>query len=156
MFSSARHALAISLLAAFSGTLGACANVPLATPEEDTLGKRFAPPPSGKGALYLYREGMLGAAAPVNVTIGGGLNVALAPDTWVRLDGDAGPLEVRCAGDSTVGRRVDVAPGETRYVEVAYRIGLMAPGCSVAEVSADMGQAAVSRGKRAVAGGNSQ
>ena len=85
-----------------------------------------------------------------------GVNIALAPDTWVRLEGDPGPLEVRCAGDSGAGRRIDVAAGETRYVEVAYRMGLISPGCSVAEVSPNQGQMAVSRGTRAVAGGTPQ
>ena len=137
---------------------GACAAVPMATPQEDSLGKRFEAPPQDKGALYIYREGLMGALAPVNVTIGSGagsdLNLALAPDTWVRLEGDPGPLEVRCSGDSAAGRRIEVAPGETRYVEVAYRIGLLSSGCGIAEVSPDRGQAAVSRGKRAVAGAN--
>ena len=33
--------------------------------------------------------------------------------------------------------------GQTRYVEVAMRVGLLAPSCDVAEVPADQGQAAV-------------
>ena len=156
MDSIARRILPLPLLLTIAGTLGACAGVPMATPQENAIGKRFEPPPADKGAIYLYREGLLGAAVPVNVTVGGGVNIALGPDTWVRLEGDPGPLEVRCAGDSGAGRRVDVAPGETRYVEVAYRIGLITPGCSVAEVSPNQGQSAVSRGKRAVASGTPQ
>ena len=156
MVSTARHILTLPLLLILAGTLGACAAVPLATPQENAMGKRFEPPPADKGALYVYRQGLLGAAAPVNVTVGGGLNIALGPDTWVRLEGDPGPLEVRCAGDSSAVRRIDVAAGETRYVEVAYRIRLMSPGCSVAEVSPGQGQSAVSHGTRAVAGGAPQ
>lgn len=156
MGSTPRHTLLLSLLLA----LGACADVPMATPREDAIGKRFEPPPSTRGALYVYRDGLLGAAKPVNVTIGNGgggaLNVALGADTWVRLEGDPGPLDVRCADDTGAGRRVDVAPGETRYVEVAYKIGLLASGCDIAEVSPNKGQSAVSRGKRAVAGVNPQ
>lgn len=154
MVSTTRSILTLPLLLTLAGALGACAAVPLATPQENAIGKRFDAPPAGKGALYVYREGLLGAAAPVNVTVGGGLNIALGPDTWVRLEGDPGPLEVRCVGDSGTGRRVDVASGETRYVEVAYRMGLISPGCSVAEVSPNQGQLAVSHGTRAVAGGN--
>jgi hypothetical protein len=133
----------------------ACADVQMASPQEDQLGKRFEPPPSDKGALYLYRSGLLGALKPVGVAVstnGGGLNVALAPDTWVRLEGEPGPIEVRCLDDQT-GQRFDVGPGETRYVEVSYRIGLMSGGCGVAEVSSNQGQRGVAGGKRAIAGG---
>ena len=135
--------------------LGACANVQMATPQEDQLGKRFAQPPPDKAALYLYREGMLGAMVPVAVTVQtqtGGLDVALSPDTWVRLEGDPGPLEVRCAKDQNIGQRIDVAPGETRYVEVSYRMSFLDAGCGVHEVTPLEGQRGVARGKRAVAG----
>lgn len=136
----------------------ACADVQMATPQEDQIGKRFEPPPPDKGAVYLYRQGLLGALAPVNVVVasnGGGLNVALGPDTWVRLEGDPGPLEVRCV-DDPAGQRIDVAPGETRYVEVSYRIGLMKAGCGVGEVSQLQGQRGVANGRRAIAGGQTQ
>lgn len=133
----------------------ACASVQMATPAEDRLGKSFAPPPPDKGALYLYREGLMGALVPLDVVVqtpGGGLDVTLAPDTWVRLEGDPGPLEIRCAKDQNVGQRLDVRPGETRYVEVAYRMALWGTTCGVHEVSQQEGQAAVAKGRRAVAG----
>ena len=148
-----RLALILPLLLA----AGACADVRMATPQEDQLGKRFEPPPQDKAAIYLYREGILGALAPVTVQVAvpsGGLDVSLAYDTWVRLEGDPGPLEVRCAGDQQ-GMRLDIRPGETRYIEVSYRMAfkLSGGGCAVAEVSPQQGQRGVANGRRAIAGG---
>jgi hypothetical protein len=70
--------------------VAACTSVPMATPQEDQLGKQFREPPPDKAALYLYRTGLLGALAPVNVQVatpGGGLDLALNRDYWARLDG---------------------------------------------------------------------
>ena len=133
----------------------ACAGVQMATPQEDQLGKRFDAPPPDKSALYLFREGMMGAMVPLGVVVqtpGGALDVALASDTWVRIEGNAGPLEIRCAKDQSAGQRLDIRPGEVRYVEVSYRIAFGGNDCGVLEVSQLDGQRAVARGKRAVAG----
>jgi len=136
--------------------MGACATVPMATSQEDQLGKRFEPPPPDKAAIYLYREGIMGALVPVDVAVqaqGGGLDVSLAPDTWVRIQGEPGPIEVRCAKDQSVGQRFDMRPGETRYVEVSYKMTLWGSACAVQEVSELTGQRGVAGGKRAIAGG---
>lgn len=140
---------------------GACASVPMASPQEDQLGKRFEPPPPDKAAIYLYREGIMGALVPVDVTVqaahgsggGGGLDVSLVPDTWVRIQGEPGPIEVRCARDQAPGQRLDMRPGETRYVEVSYKLALWGTTCAVQEVSELTGQRGVAGGRRAVAGG---
>jgi hypothetical protein len=136
--------------------LVACAEVQMATPSEDQFGKRFEPPPSEKGVLYLFREGMLGAMTTVDVTVQmptAGVDVALASDTWVRLEGDPGPIEVRCTREQNAGQRLDVRSGETRYVEVSYRLAFWGASCGVLEVSPLDGQRGVARGKRTVAGG---
>ena len=133
----------------------ACAEVQMAPPGEDQFGKRFEPPPAGKGAVYIFREGMLGAMTTVDVTVqtpSGPLDVALAADTWVRLEGDPGPLEVRCSKEQNVGQRLDVRPGEMRSVEASYRVALTGATCGVREVPQLEGQRGVARGKRAVVG----
>lgn len=48
--------LALALL------LPACASVPMASADAEAQGKAFAPPPPDKAALYVYREGIFGAA----------------------------------------------------------------------------------------------
>ncbi|WP_428663717.1 hypothetical protein [Reyranella sp.] len=137
--------LAAALLAA------GCAQVPMADPQADQIGRSFPPPEPGKGALYVYRSGIMGVAKPIDVAILGGASAQLATNTYLRLEGPPGPVEVDCkVGDKTGGGQVQIGEGSTRYVEVSMKIGLMLPGCEVAEVPAEQGQAAV-RGSRRVA-----
>jgi hypothetical protein len=128
--------------------LAACATVPMADPQADQEGKRFDPPAQGAGAVYIYRPGWMALARTVNVGIAGGYHAALASNTYLRLEGPPGPIDIVCKTDNTAERQVNIAPGETRYVEVAMNAGWVGPRCSINEVSPSEGQAAVLRSKR--------
>lgn len=135
----------VSLLA-----VGACAGSPPAAPQADQQAKRFDQPAPDKGALYVYRSGLLGMARPIDVAVVGGANAQLGYNTFIRIEGPPGPVEVGCrVGDNTGNGQVQVQDGQTRFVEVSMKVGLLLPGCEVAEVSPDVGQAAV-RGARRV------
>jgi len=136
--------LAATLLAA------GCAQVPMADPQADQAGRAFSPPEPGKGALYVYRSGIMGVARPIDVAIVGGATAQLATNTYLRLEGPPGPVEVDCRiGDKTGSGQVQIDEGRTRYVEVSMKVGLLLPGCEVVEVAPEQGQAAV-RGSRRV------
>ena len=132
--------------------LPACASVPMATAYVDAVGKRFMPPPPGQGALYVYREGVLGAAVKMSVWEGHRTLGTLAHDTWLRVDLDPGQYVIRCTGgengDSAV---VQLGPGEIRFVDLTWRFGLMVPRCGALETNADKGRPAVLAGRRAYA-----
>lgn len=128
--------------------LTACATVPLADPQVDQEGKRFDPPAQGAGAVYIYRPGWMALAKTVDVGVAGGYGAALAANTYFRLEGPPGPVDIVCKTDNTAERQVDIAAGETRYVEVAMNGGLWGPRCSISEVPAREGQAAVLRSRR--------
>ena len=131
--------------------LAGCASVPLDSAQEDARGKQFAPPPPDRGSLYVYRGGPLGAPVSIGVTLAGRPETRLAQDTFVWLEPAPGAIDVRCAGtDGGADTVVNVGPGETRFVEVAYRPGLMGSRCAVKEVPDAEGRAAVLQGKRAV------
>ncbi len=118
--------------------LGACAQVPLADPRADQEGKLFDPPAQEKGALYIYRTGLLGIARPIDVAIAGGASAQLASNTYLRLEGPAGPVEVQCrVGDKTGGSQVEIRAGPD-----PFRRGL----------DEGDGAAAGLRGRRGVAG----
>jgi hypothetical protein len=139
-----------ALLAAVLLAAG-CAQVPMADPQADQMAKAFPPPEPGKGALYVYRSGIMGVARPIDVAVVGGATAQLATNTYLRLEGPPGPVEVDCkVGDKTGAGQVQIAEGSTRYVEVSMKVGVLLPGCEVVEVSPDQGQAAV-RGSRRVA-----
>ncbi len=128
--------------------LGACASVPMADPQADQEGKRFDPPAQGSGAVYVYRPGWMALAKPVDVGVAGGYHAELASNTYFRLEGPPGPIDIVCKTDNTAERQVNVAAGETRYVEVAMNAGFWGPRCSINEVSPNEGQAAVRRSRR--------
>jgi hypothetical protein len=136
--------LLVSLLA-----LGACASGPVAPPQADQEAKRFDQPAPDKGALYIYRPGYLGMAKAVDVAIVGGATAQLGSNTYIRLEGPPGPVEIDCkVGDNNASRQVEIQDGQTRYVEVSMTIGWWQPGCEVAEVPASQGQPAVLAAKR--------
>lgn len=130
--------------------LAACATVPTADPQADQEGKRFDPPAPGSGAVYVYRPGWMALAKTVDVGVAGGYHAALASNTYLRLEGPPGPIDLMCKTDNTADRQINIASGETRYVEVAMTGGLWGPSCAIKEVSAQEGQAAVLRSKRVV------
>jgi len=130
--------------------LAACASVTLAPVTQDTAGKQFAPPAEGQSALYIYREGIFGSAVLLPVSVGQRAIGALASDTWFLIDVPPGTYDVRCTGgENTDTRTVQLAPGETRYVEAALRAGFLASRCAVFEVAPETGQKAIRAGKRA-------
>ena len=137
------------VLLAVALALPGCASVPMADPQADQTAKAFPPPEPGRGALYVYRTGLMGIARPIDVQIVGGRSAQLVSNSYLRLEGPPGPIEVDCkVGDKTGGRQLEIAEGRTRYVEVSMKIGALLPGCEVAEVAPDQGQAAVRGSKR--------
>ncbi len=129
--------------------LPGCAQVPMADPQADQSAKAFPPPESGRGALYVYRTGLMGMARPIDVQVVGGRAAQLASNTYLRLEGPPGPIEVDCKiGDRTGAGQVEIVEGRTRYVEVSMKIGALLPGCEVAEVPPEQGQSAVRGAKR--------
>ena len=129
--------------------VGACAGSPSAPPQADQQAKRFDQPPPDKGALYVYRSGLLGMARPIDVALAGGSSAQLGYNTFIRVEGPPGPVEIGCkVGDKAGNGQVQVDNGQTRFVEVTMTVGWLTPGCEVAEVSPDQGQAAVRAARR--------
>ena len=126
----------------------ACANVPMADPQQDAEGKRFSTPAPGGGALYIYRSELMGFARPIDISIAGGVNAGLGAELCASK-GPAGPVDITCrVGDHQGQQEVMIEPGQTRFVEVSMKVGLMLPDCQMAEVSPDQGRAAVLGAKR--------
>ena len=141
--------LSLSLSLPLLFVLGACASGPMAPPQADQEAKRFDQPAPDKGALYIYRPGWLGLAKAVDVALVGGATAQLGSNTYIRLEGPPGPVEIDCrVGDNKAGRQVEIQDGQTRYVEVSMTIGWWLPGCEIAEVPPDQGRAAVLAAKR--------
>ena len=142
-----RKVLTVAGLLAAAG----CAQPPMAEPQADQMAKSFPTPEPGRGALYVYRSGVLGFARPIDVQVVGGATASLMTNNYLRLEGPPGPIEVDCkVGDKTNATQLEIREGRTRYVEVSLKIAALLPGCALAEVAPEQGQAAV-RGSRRVA-----
>ena len=142
-----RPLLALATLLALAG----CATVPMESPQEDAKGKQFNPPAPDRGSLYIFRRGFMGATVAIPVTIAGGMQTQLAQNTWVWLEGAPATIDIKCTlSDGGADLAVNVGPGETRFVEVAFRPGLLGGRCALTEVPAAEGRGAVLAGQRAV------
>ena len=143
--------LSLSLSIPLLLALGACANPPMTTPQEDLAAKQFQAPAYGKGALYVYRQGLMAFALPVDVSIVGGAQAQLNRNNYMRIEGPPGPIEVACnMGGTRQSQQVEIGAGQVRFVEVTANAGLMGPTCSLSEVAPGRGEEAV-RGSRRVA-----
>jgi hypothetical protein len=136
-------------LIALALVLPGCAQVPMADSQADQMAKAFPTPEPGRGALYVYRTGYMGIARSIDVQVVGGRTAQLASNTYLRLEGPPGPIEVDCKiGDKTGAGQLQIDEGRTRFVEVSMTVLSLMPGCQVAEVPPQEGQAAVQRAKR--------
>ena len=136
-------ALPILLLA------GACGGSPSAPSQADQQAKQFQPPAPSTGALYVYRSGMMGMMRPLDVSLAGGASAQLGYNTFIRVEGPPGQIDVACkVGDNTSNGQVQVQDGQTRFVEVSMKAGLWTPSCEIAEVPPDQGEAAVRSSRR--------
>lgn len=128
---------------------GACAGSPSAPPQADQQAKQFDPPAPSKGALYVYRSGLMGAMRPLDVSLAGGASAQLGYNTFIRVEGPPGPIDIACkVGDNTTNNQIEIQDGQTRFVEVSMRAGLWTPSCDVAEVAPTQGQVAVRSSRR--------
>jgi hypothetical protein len=147
-----RKGLTLPMLLAPALGLSACAPVPMADPQADQEAKQFVQPEGDRGAVYIYRSGLFGLARPLDVGITNGINAKLPYNSFLRVDGPPGPVEVGCAaGDYRNSTQVAISPGRVTYVQATMTMGLLGPHCEVAEVSPDQGQAAVRSSKRVAA-----
>lgn len=137
--------LALSLLL----VVGACAGSPTAPPQADQEAKRFDQPAPDKGAVYVYRSGLMGAMRPLDVSLAGGASAQLGYNTFIRVEGPPGQIDIACkVGDNTTNGQFQIQDGQTRFVEVSMKAGLWTPSCEVAEVPPDQGQAAIRSSRR--------
>jgi hypothetical protein len=142
-------ALAISM--ATLAIAGCTAPVPMAAPDANAAGKTFEAPPPGKSALYIFREGRFNAAYLLTAHVGQRTLGQLGADTWFRIDVEPGMQSLRCTtSESSEQLQLQLAPGDVRFVEIAARLGWMAPRCAIFEVSNEKGRTAVLGGQRAV------
>jgi hypothetical protein len=139
----------LSLVLPLMLAIAACAGSPSAPPQADQQAKLFEPPQPSKGALYVYRSGLMGAMRPLDVSLAGGASAQLGYNTFIRVEGPPGPIDIACkVGGNNTNSQVQIQDGQTRFVEVSMNGWGWTPTCEVAEVPPGQGQAAVRSSRR--------
>jgi hypothetical protein len=139
----------LSLVASLMLAVAACAGSPSAPTQADQQAKQFDPPEPGKGALYVYRSGLMGALRPLDVSLAGGASAQLGYNTFIRVEGPPGPIDIACKiADNTTDSQIQIQDGQTRFVEVSVRAGLWSPSCEVVETAPDQAQSSIRSSRR--------
>src|SRR5258708_10021620 len=106
--------------------VGACAGSPSAPPQADQEAKRFDQPAPDKGAVYVYRSGVLGMLVPIDVNLAGGASAQFAYNTFIRVEGPPGPVDIGCkVGDKTGNGHIQIPDGQTRFIAASMTRGLV-------------------------------
>ena len=122
----------------------------MAPSDADIQAKQFQPPSAGQATLYVFREGILGAAIALNASLGQRMLGQLGPDNYFRVDILPGDYDMRCSStENSRSTTVRIATGETRFVEIAPRFGFVVARCAISEVTEEQGRSAIAHGKRA-------
>ena len=139
----------LSLVVTLMLVVGACAGSPSAPAPADQQAKRFDPPEPGKAALYVYRSGLMGALRPLDVSLAGGASAQLGYNTFIRVEGPPGPIDIACKiADNTTNSQIQIQDGQTRFVEVSVKAGLWSPSCDVTETAPDQAQSSIRSSRR--------
>lgn len=139
----------LSLVVTLMLVVGACAGSPSAPAPADREAKRFDPPEAGKAALYVYRSGLMGALRPLDVSLAGGASAQLGYNTFIRVEGPPGPIDIACKiADNTTNSQIQIQDGQTRFVEVSVKAGLWSPSCDVTETAPDQAQSSIRSSRR--------
>ncbi len=126
-------------------TLGGCASVPMATPQQDQQAKTFAAP-ADKARIYVYRNETLGAALKMPVTLDGKSVGSTASKTYFLFDVAPGPHVFTSQGNGST-LKVDAQSGQVYYVWQEVKMGLVSGGSKLQLVDAAKGQAGVRESK---------
>jgi hypothetical protein len=130
------------LLSALSST--ACDPVFRTPPQADQEAKLFQPPPPGAAALYIYRDSSYAPHWPIKVTLLDRIDTELPAGTYLRVNVQPGPIDVRCVTAALPDhRRTALAAGETLYLQVRLNRGTYSPYCLLVDVAPEAAQSEI-------------
>ena len=123
-------------------TLGACASVPMATPEQDAQAKKMTPP-AGKALIYVYRNETMGAAIKMPVSLDGKTAGQTGPKTYFMWAVAPGKHEITSLTENTSKLTVDSQAGKTYFVWQEVKMGAWAARSQLQLVDDAKGRAGV-------------
>ena len=124
--------------------LSGCAFVHKASEAEDAQAKAFTTRP-GKGALYIYRSELLGAALGLEVVVNGVSVGDTSGQSFFRLDLNPGQYTIESRGDNTASLTVTVQAGRATYVWQEFKVGIVRGRTELHLVDEGTGRAGVQK-----------
>jgi len=138
--SSKRIIAVFALLGLLS--LGGCASVPMATPEQDAAAKNFTVP-TGKSRIYLYRNETFGGAITIDVTLDGKKVATTGPMTYFVLDVDPGQHTIVSKSENDASLTLSTQAGQPYFVWQEIKMGFLSARSLLHKVDLQTGQKAV-------------
>jgi hypothetical protein len=138
-----RKTMLLLVLVASAFMVG-CATVPMATDEEDSARKEFAPPPEESAGLYVYRNSSFGGALKKSVYIDGKLIGESAPMTYFYLVVTPGEHVLSTESEfSDNSLEVTLQGGKNHFVRQYIKLGVFVGGANLEQVSEQEGREGV-------------
>lgn len=131
-----------------------CSAVPLAPPHENIKAKDFSKPSYGKSGLYVYRDGILGAALKKDLHINNECIGATQANTFFykEIDGDK-DYEISTESEFSPNKiNLRSVSGENHFVRQYIKVGVFVGGANLEIVEPATAMQAISRLNLGVSG----
>jgi len=137
--------LAVACAAVLAAT--GCANVPLASQENNQKAKTFAAPDEGKSGLYVYRDSFVGKALKKDVYIDGNCLGETADRVffYTHVQGDQQHKVSTESEFSPNDLLMTMQAGKNYFVRQFIKMGVFVGGAGVEEVSEEEGKRVISK-----------
>ena len=131
-----------------------CASVPLQAPEVTARAQEFAPPPSGKAGLYIYRSSFVGQALKKDIWINGECVGQSANDVFFYR-------EVPGDKEHTISTESEFSPNELKitaqsgmnyFIEQSLKMGVFVGGAGLEIIDPDIAKKTIIKLNMAVGG----
>ena len=142
--------LATILLCLGLAALTGCASVPMASKEQDSASKTFAPPPADKSALYIFRNSFAGKVLKKLVSIDGKPIGQTANKVYFYNEITPGSHTVSTEsefGDNSIDFQAE--GGKNYFARQYIKIGVFVGGAGIEMVSEEDGKKEVLQCERA-------
>lgn len=135
----------LSILFLLSGLVLAACDPVFRTPlQADQQAKLFESPPPGMAGIYIYRDSSYAPHWPIKVTLLDSIDTELPAGTYLRVNVQPGPQDIRCVTAALPDhRRLAIPAGEVRYFQVRLNRGTYSPYCLVVDVAPEAAQAEI-------------
>lgn len=130
------------LLIVFSFLASGCASVEMASIEESERAKLFAPPPSGKSGVYIYRNSFMGKALKKNIWIDGQCLGESAPDMFFYTQVEGGRKHVIETESEFSPNALELMfeAGKNYFIRQYIKLGVFIGGANLEKVSEEQGR----------------